>query len=136
VPDDDAPSTIAEELSGLENICKSAIADLSSSHSVRETLELADVSVPQRLREIAKTRLPILARLFRLRDMRVEEVVKEQLDYLSRERSDFLAGREFDRLKASDWPMLWQNYPDLFRKTVIEASLIFERKRKRKRKRK
>ncbi len=136
VPNDDTSSSIAKELSKLEKICKSAIADLSSSHSVRETLELADVGVPQHLREIAKTQLPILARLSRLRDIRVEEVVMEQLDYLSRERSEFLASREFDRLKASDWPMLLQNYPELFRKSVKEASLIFERKRKRKLKRK
>ena len=128
---DNESSSIAEELSKVEKICQRAVADLSSSRNVRETLELADVDVPHHLRAIASDKLPILRRLSRARDLRVEEVVIEQLSSLSREPSETTASREFDRLKATDWPMLRANYPDLYWKFLREANLILERKRKR-----
>jgi hypothetical protein len=69
--------------------------------------------------------------VLRVRDLRVEEIVKDQLEWLSRERSETVASREFDRMKATDWPMLQANYPDLYWKVLREANLILERKRKR-----
>jgi hypothetical protein len=128
---DNDSSSIAEELSKIEKICQRAAADLASSRNVRETVELAEVDVPHHLRAIASDKLPVLRRLARARDLRVEEVVKEQLDWLSREPSETAARREFDRLKAIDWPTLRTNYPDLYWKFLREANLIIERKRKR-----
>ena len=128
---DNESSSIAEELSKLEKVCQRAVADISSSRNVRETLELADVDVPQHLRAIASVKLPALRRVLRVRDLRVEEIVKDQLEWLSRERSETVASREFDRMKATDWPMLQANYPDLYWKVLREANLILERKRKR-----
>jgi hypothetical protein len=43
-----------------------------------------------------------------------------------------VASREFDRIKAGDWYVLRANYPDLYGKSLREATLILERKRKRK----
>jgi hypothetical protein len=124
-------ASIAEELSKLEKMCQRAAQDLSSTRSVRETVELAEVDVPRHLRAIASVKLPALRRLSRARDLRVEEVVKDQLSWLSRERSEIVASREFDRLKATDWPMLRAEYPDLYWTALREANLILERKRKR-----
>lgn len=127
----DESSSIAKELSNLKKICKRAMVDISSSRNVRETLEIADVGVPNHLRAIVSTQLPALQRLSRLRDIRVEEVVKGQIDLLSREHCEFVASREFDHLKATDWPMLWENYPELYWKALREANLIINRKNKR-----
>lgn len=127
----DEPSSLAEEISKLEKVCQRAVADLSGSRNVRETLELADVTVPHHLRTIADAKVPALRRLLRRRDLRVEEVVKDQLEWLSRERNEMVASREFDRLKATDWPMLRDNYPDLYWSALREAKLILERKSKR-----
>jgi len=131
VSENDESSSLAEELSKLEHLCQRAAADIASSRSVRETLDLADVDVPHHLRAIAGTGLPALRRLVRRRDQRVEEIVKEQLERLSRERNELVASREFDRLKATDWPLLRANYPDLYWKVLREAGLILDRKRNR-----
>jgi hypothetical protein len=131
VPADDESSSLAEELAKLEKACQTATQDLSSSRNVRETLAIADVDVPRHLRTIAKVKVPALQRLLRRRDSRVEEVVKEQLNWLSREPNEYSASREFDRMKATDWSMLKAEYPDLYWKTLREANLIFDRKRKR-----
>lgn len=128
---DNESSLIAEELSKLERTCQSAARDLASTRNVRETVELADVDVPHHLRAIASVKVPALRRLLHRRDLRVEEVVKEQLSWLSRERSELVASREFDRWKATDWPVLRAEYPDLYWKVLREAGLILERKRKR-----
>ncbi len=125
------PSSIAEELSKLDTLCQRAAQDLSSTRSVRETVELAEVDVPRHLRAIADVEVPAIRRLWRARDLRVEEVVKEQLDWFSREPNEIAARREFDRLKAVDWPMLRANYPELYWKALREANLILDRKRKR-----
>lgn len=128
---DNESSSIDEELSKLDRICQRAAQDLSATRSVRETIELAEVDVPRHLRAIAGVRLPALRRLSHARDLRIEEVVKEQTDWLSREPNETVATREFDRLKATDWPLLKTNYPDLYWKYLREANMILERKRKR-----
>ena len=89
------------------------------------------MDVPHHLRVIADAKVPALRRLLRRRDLRVEEIVKDQLEWLSRERNEMLASREFGRLKATDWSMLQANYPDLYWNTLREAKLILERKSKR-----
>ena len=62
--------------------------------------------------------------------MRVDEVVKQQLDGLMRERSDFTAGREFDRLRACDWTFLRAINPELYVKSMRQAPIIIEQKQK------
>jgi ATP phosphoribosyltransferase len=125
-------SAIAEELAKLEEICQRASQAIRSSRSVRETLEAAAVDVPHHLKAIASVEVPTLGRLAHMRDSRVEEVVKEQLSSLMLERNEFVASREFDRMKAVDWFALRAGYPDLYSKAMREANLIIERKRKRK----
>jgi len=124
------PSSIDKELAKLEETCQRAAQAISSSRSVRETVELAAVDVPHHLKALASVKVPTLRRLERVRDLRIEEIVKDQLGSLMRERSDFVATREFDRLKANDWTVLRANYPDLYAKTLREANLILSRKHK------
>ena len=126
-------SSIAEELSKLEEICQRAAQAIKSSRSVRETLQVAEVTVPPHLKAEAGIQVPTLGRLAHIRDARVEEVVKEQLSSLLLERTEFVASRELDRLKAVDWFALRAGYPDLYSKALKEANLILERKRKRER---
>jgi len=125
-----ASSSIEEELAKLEATCQRAAQSIASSRSIRETFELAEVDVPHHLKALASAKVPTLKRLERVRDLRVEEIIKDQLSMLMRERSDFVANREFDRMKALDWSMLRANFPDLYAKTLREATLILNRKRK------
>ena len=119
-----------KELAALENACAKAARELECSRSVRETVELAKVFVPHHLKSLARGKVRTLARLPSVRDQRVEEVVKQQLDGLAHERSDFAAGREFDRLRAYDWTYLRSINPELYTKAMREARYIIERKRK------
>lgn len=128
--DADSPE-LAAELAKLEEKCQQALREMSSTRTVRETLHLAEVDIPHHLRSIAKAKVPSLGRMGRTRDIRVEEVVKNQLSSLSMERSEPAASREFDRIKAADWPTLRSSYPDIYNKAIREANLILERKRKR-----
>jgi hypothetical protein len=124
-------SALAEDLAKLEQLCQQAAQGITSARSVREAVALAEVDVPHHLRAIARTKVPALGRLSRQRDLRVEEIVKEQLSSLMLERIEIVASREFDRVKAMDWHVLRANYPDLYAKAFREANLILERKRKR-----
>jgi hypothetical protein len=124
---------LAEELAKLEEVCRKAAKEIADSRSVRETVAFAEVDVPHHLREIARLRVPTLQRMGRLRDNRVEEVVKNQLSSINLEPNDLVASREFDRIKAIDWHVLRAEYPDLYGKALREANLIIERKLKRKR---
>lgn len=125
-------SAIAEELAKLEDTCKQAGQALASSRSVREAYEAGEVDVPHHLRAIVRVKVPTYGRLARSRDMRIEEIVREQLASFQRAHSDFAASREFDRVKAVDWYVLRANYPDLYSKSVREANLIIERKKNKK----
>lgn len=129
---DNESSSLTEELSKLEELCQRAAQALKSTRNVRETLEI-DVAVPHHLKAVASVEVPTLGRLARMRDARVEEVVKEQLNSLLLEHTEFVASREFDRLKGVDWFALRAGYPDLYSRAVKEANLILERKRKRER---
>ena len=124
-------SALAEEIAKLEDLCQKTAQAIASARSVREAVALADVDVPHHLRAIARVKVPSLGRLARQRDLRVEEIVKDQLSSLTFERSDIVASREFDRIKAVDWHVLRVNYPELYAKALREANLILERKRKR-----
>ena len=124
-------SALTEEIAKLEDLCQKTAQAITSARSVREAVALADVEVPHHLRAIARVKVPSLGRLARQRDLRVEEIVKDQLSSLTFERSDIVASREFDRIKAVDWHVLRVNYPDLYAKALREANLILERKRKR-----
>ena len=124
------PMTIEEELAALEEACGQALREMSSSRSVRETMQLAEVTVPHHLQSIAKGKVHSLGRLPRARDMRIEEVVKAQLAALAIERSEPAASREFDRLKATDWSLIRSEFSDLYNKSIREGNLIIERKRK------
>lgn len=123
-------SSIDGELAKLEETCQRAAQAIASSRSVRETVELAVIDVPHHLKALASVKVPSLRRLERVRDVRIAEIVKDQLDSLTRERSEFVATREFDRLKAIDWTVLRSNYTDLYSKALREANLILQRKRK------
>jgi len=125
-------SLIAEALAKLEAECQKAVRAIADARNVREVGALEDVDVPHHLRGIAHSKVPALGRLRRLRDNRVEEIVKHQLDALRAEPNELVASREFDRIKAGDWYVLRANYPDLYGKSLREATLILERKRKRK----
>jgi hypothetical protein len=125
-------SPMAEELAKLEAECQKAMRAIEDARNVREVAALEDVDVPHHLRAIAHSKVPALGRLRRLRDNRVEEIVKNQLDAMRAEPNELVASREFDRIKAGDWYVLRANYPDLYGKSLREATLILERKRKRK----
>jgi hypothetical protein len=127
----DDESTMAEALAKLEAECHKAVLAIADARNVREVAALEDVDVPHHLRGVAYSKVPALGRLRRLRDNRVEEIVKNQLDALRAQPNELLASREFDRIKASDWYALRANYPDLYGKSLREATLILERKRKR-----
>jgi hypothetical protein len=127
----DDESAMAEELAKLEAECHKAVLAIADARNVREVVALDDVDVPHHLRGVAHSKVPALGRLRRLRDNRVEELVKHQLDMLRAQPNELLASREFDRIKAGDWFALRANYPDLYGKSVREATLILERKRKR-----
>ena len=124
-------SALAAEIAKLEDLCQKTAQAIASARSVREAVALADVDVPHHLRAFARVKVPSLGRLARQTDLRVEEIVKDQLSSLTFERSDIVASREFDRIKAVDWHVLRVNYPELYAKALREANLILERKRKR-----
>lgn len=126
-PEDDP--ALAAELAKLEADCQQAARELSTARSVLEAVKLADVNVPSHLKAHARNSVPSLGRLPRARDRRVEEIVKDQLESLRRERAEMVASREFDRIRALDWHALRSNYPDLYTKAMREANLILERKR-------
>lgn len=119
------------EYAALEELCRKVGQNIANSRSVREAVEVAEVEVPHHLRASAYSRVPTLSRLPRMRDQRVEEIVKKQLTSISLERNDLVATREFDRIKAVDWHVLRVNYPELYSRAIREANLILERKRRR-----
>lgn len=122
---------LARELAALEEACLQVAQDIKNAHTVREAFEKAQVEVPHHLRAIARTRVPTLSRLERMRDQRVEEIVEKQLSSLMLERNELVASRDFDRIKATDWHVLRVNYTNLYTKVLREANLILERKRRR-----
>ena len=124
--------SIEEELAGLEAACKKAMLAISDARTVREVTQLEDIEVPHHLRAIVHSKVPALGRLRKLKDNRVEEIVKHQLHTITVERNELVASREFDRIKAGDWYVLRSNYPDLYAKSLREATFILERKRQRK----
>ena len=126
-------SLLEKELAALEETCRVAAQAITSARSVREAIEAAEVDVPHHLQAMVRVKVPALGRLARARDMRVEEIVKDQLTSLRIERSDFVASRELDRWKASDWYLLRSGYPELYAKALREANLIVEQKRSNKR---
>ena len=125
------PPTLEEELAKLEEACRKVAMAISTARSVRETMELSEVEIPHHLQAIAHIKVPSLRRITRVRDLRVEEIVKDQLSSLSNEYSEFVVSRELDRLKAGDWHILRANYPEIYAKAFRESNLILERKRKR-----
>ena len=128
---DTDPSSLAEDLAKLEDVCQKAGQAISSARNVREVMAAADVDVPHHLKSVARVKVPSYGRLARQRDMRVEEIVKDQLESIEREYSDLVASREFDRIKAVDWHALRANYPEIYAKALRQGNLILERKRKR-----
>ena len=82
------------------------------------------------LQAIARSKVPSLGRIAKTRDLKVEDIVREQLMMLTQEYSEIVASREFDRIKAGDWHVLRSNYPELYAKAFREANLIIERKKK------
>jgi hypothetical protein len=131
--DDEESSPFAEELAKLEGACHKTAQAIADARSVREVAAVEEVEVPPHLQGIAYAKVPSLGGLRRRRDMRVEEIVKHQLSTIELERSDLVASREFDRIKAGDWYVLRANYPELYAKALREGNLILERKRKRQR---
>lgn len=123
----EAPS-LEEELAALEEVCRKAGIAISTARTIRETVESSEVEVPHHLAAIAQSKVHSLRRLVKLRDLRVEEIVNDQLAYLRQERTEIVAQREFDRWKAGDWHVLRANYPDIYAKAFREASLILARK--------
>ena len=128
---DTDPSSLADDISKLEDVCKKASMAISSARNVREAVAAADVDVPHHLKSVARVKVPSYGRLARQRDMRVEEIVKDQLESIGREYSDLVASREFDRIKVVDWHILRANYPEIYAKALRQGNLILERKRKR-----
>ena len=122
--------TLDEELAKLEETARMASMAITNARTVREAIAAAEVDVPHHLITVARTRVPTLGRLRRVRDLRIEDIVREQLAALQAERSDLVAIREFDRVKASDWSALRTENPDLYSKSLHEANLIIQRKSK------
>jgi hypothetical protein len=122
-------SAYAGELAKLEAQCQSASREIATARNVAEAYKLADISVPSHLKPFVRHSVPTLGRLPRALDKRVDEIVRDQLDGLRRERAEMVASREFDRIKALDWHVLRSHYPDLYNKSMREANLILERKR-------
>lgn len=127
----DENASIAEDLAKLDAECHKVAKAIADARTVREVAAVEDVEVPHHLQEIAHARVPTLGRLRRLRDMRVEDIVRNQLSTLQLERNELVATREFERIKAADWYVLRTDYPDLYSKSLREANIILERKRKR-----
>lgn len=123
---------LIEELRKLEESCQQAAREIASAKTIREVVNLANVDVPHHLKSFARNSVPTLGRLGRTRDMRVEEIVKDQIDMIRRERTESIASREFDRIKANDWHVLRSNYSELYTKSLHEVNMILERKRKEK----
>jgi hypothetical protein len=132
---DEKPSAdpIQQELAALEETCRKAGNAVSTARTIREAVECAEVEVPHHLAAIAQAKVHSLRRLSKLRDLRVEEIVNDQLAYLRQERTEVVAQREYDRWKAGDWHVLRANYPEIYAKAFREAGLILERKRQKKR---
>lgn len=129
---DDESSRLDGELAKLEGACHKTAQAIADARSVREVVAIDEVEVPHHLQAIAYARVPSLGGLRRRRDTRVEDIVKHQLSVIELERSELVASREFDRIKAGDWFALRANYPDLYAKSLREGNLLLERKRKRK----
>jgi hypothetical protein len=127
------PLTIEQELAKLDDDCRKVTLAISNARTIRETVEAAEIEVPHHLLAIARSKVPSLGRLARTRDLKVEDIVRDQLATLRAEYSEIVASREFDRIKAADWHVLRSYYPDLYAKSVREANLILDRKRKTKR---
>src|SRR5262245_60954575 len=125
--------TIEEELAKLEEDCRKVALAISNARTIRETVEASEIEVPHHLQAIARSKVPSLGRVAKTRDLKVEDIVREQLMMLTQEYSEIVASREFDRIKAGDWHVLRSNYPELYAKAFREANLIIERKRKTKR---
>ena len=125
--------TLEEELAKLEEDCRKVALAISNARTIRETVEASEIEVPHHLQAIARSKVPSLGRIAKVRDLKVEDIVREQLMGLTQEYSEIVANREFDRMKAGDWHVLRSNYPDLYAKSFREANLILERKRKTKR---
>ncbi|HTN26189.1 MAG TPA: hypothetical protein VL180_00255 [Burkholderiales bacterium] len=122
--------TLEEELAKLEEDCRKVALAISNARTIRETVEASEIEVPHHLQAIARSKVPSLGRIAKTRDLKVEDIVREQLMTLTQEYSEIVATRDFDRIKASDWHVLRSNYPDLYAKAFREATLIIERKRK------
>jgi len=127
------PPTLEEELAKLEEECRKVTLAISNARTIRETVEVSEIEVPHHLQAIARSKVPSLGRLARACEMKVEDIVRDQLSTLAQEYSEMVAQRDLDRMKASDWQVLRSNYPDLYAKSFREANLILERKRKMKR---
>jgi len=127
------PPTLEEELAKLEEECRKVTLAISNARTIRETVEVSEIEVPHHLQAIARSKVPSLGRLARACEMKVEDIVREQLMGLAQEYSEVVATRDFDRMKAGDWHVLRSNFPDLYAKSFREANLILERKRKMKR---
>jgi hypothetical protein len=127
------PPTLEEELAKLEEECRKVTLAISNARTIRETVEVSEIEVPHHLQAIARSKVPSLGRLARACEMKVEDIVRDQLSTLAQEYSEMVAQRDLDRMKASDWQVLRSNYPDLYAKSFREANLILERKRKTKR---
>jgi len=127
------PPTLEEELAKLEEECRKVTLAISNARTIRETVEVSEIEVPHHLQAIARSKVPSLGRLARACEMKVEDIVRDQLSTLAQEYSEMVAQRDLDRMKASDWQVLRSNYPDLYAKSFREANLILERKRKKKR---
>lgn len=124
----DPPPALDEELAKLEETARAAALAIANARNVREAMSAAEVEVPHHLKAVARVRVPALGRLVRVRDLRIEDIVKDQLAALRLERSEMTASRELDRLKASDWSVLRSENPDLYSKTLHAAKLIMDRK--------
>ena len=127
------PLTLEQELEKLEEDCRKVTLAISNARTIRETVEAAEIEVPHHLQAIARSKVPSLGRLARVRDLKVEDIVRDQLMSLTNQHSEIVASREFDRMKAGDWHTLRSYYPDLYAKSFREGNLIMERKRKTKR---
>jgi hypothetical protein len=124
------PLTLEQELEKLEEDCRKVTMAISNARTIRETIEVSELEVPHHLQAIARSKVPSVGRLARVCEMKVEDLVREQLSALTQQYSEMVAQRDFDRMKAGDWHLLRQNYPDLYAKSFREANLILERKRK------
>jgi hypothetical protein len=124
------PLTLEEELAKLEEECRKVTLAISNARTIRETVEASELEVPHHLQAIARSKVPSLGRLARVCEMKVEDIVREQLMELTQQYSEMVAQRDFDRMKASDWHVLRSSYPDLYAKAFREANLILDRKRK------